>query len=154
MRSIYQADWITFLSSGIPQTHFPTDLHNNRMTSWGQGGSYSKWRNGLCFCYESNPEKKEDLDLLVLWPTSIHQSLCFCVKAEQNHHLQCIQMDSKKVTKVEVNWTPTLESQKKEDWCIKRMLALEQRGLPSETGWIICQGQKLPVAARHCACSC
>lgn len=30
------------------------------------------------------------------------------------------------------------------------MLALEQRGLPSETGWITRQGrEKLPVAARY-----
>lgn len=33
MSSIYQADWITSLSSGIPHTHFPTDLSNNTTTS-------------------------------------------------------------------------------------------------------------------------
>lgn len=106
--------WPLFLLEEITHTHLPTDLRNNTMTSWRQGKLHIEGRNTLCLCSDSNPEWT-DSDLLIWWPTSIHQTLHIAMlRAEQNH-----QLVSKKISKVEMNWNPTLESQKKEELMYK-----------------------------------
>lgn len=47
------------LSSGITPTHLLTELHNNTITSWGQGGLHSIWRNHLYLCCKSTWSRRK-----------------------------------------------------------------------------------------------
>lgn len=110
MSSIYWVEYVSLLSFGITHTVLPTAFYNNTMSPWRQGGLNIKWRNTLFLCCEFNPE--HNLYLLVPGSTSFHPTLYIVgLKAEQNHHLTCIQL--KRIYKVEVNWTSTVESPKK-----------------------------------------
>lgn len=111
---LYLSNWVTSLSSGITHIHWPTDFHGNT-TVWGQGVSYFKQRNRLCLCCKSNPEQNKNSDLS-LWPTSIHKTLDCSLKKPNKVILlwSVYRWISKKISKIEVNWTPTLESWNKE----------------------------------------